>query len=178
MPVPRRHVEHFGPDFSRGPFSSSDPEVAAVQIASAIAQLRAPVLRSDSEIQAHAEFVRDLADRLFPDHASQIRFDIGDESSDSILTYIHENSGGHALLHCWLADSAGGGETATAPDSVTWGGGAVVLETITANKRYLVLTPTAGVITATVSYTGAASWRIGVSRNGRVYYSTALTFSV
>jgi len=177
MPVPRRHVEHFGPDFSRGPFSSSDPVVAAVQIASAIAQLRAPLLRSDGEIRAHAEFVRDLADRLFPDHASLIRFAVQPPSAGSIVTYVHENSGGHALLHCWLADAVGGGETASAPDAVTWGGGATLLETISTDRRFLVISPPTGVITATVAHSGAGTWRLAVERNGRVYYSNELEFS-
>ena len=60
-----------------------------------------------------------------------------------------------------------------APDSVTWGGGAVVLETITTNKRYLVLTPTTGAVTADVGYIGDRTWYWATERSGRVVYSNA-----
>ena len=59
----RRHIEFFGPDLARGPVLSGSPPVAAVQVATQLAQLRAPILRSDTEVEDHAEFIRTLADR-------------------------------------------------------------------------------------------------------------------
>ena len=75
----RRHVEFFGPDLARGPVLSGSPPVAAVQIATALAQLRVPLSRSDTAIESHAEFIRTLADKLFPDYAASIRMDVGHE---------------------------------------------------------------------------------------------------
>jgi len=173
----RRHLDFFGPDLSRGPFSSNSPLVAGVQIATALAQLRSPLLRSDSEIEAHVDFIRALADRLFPDFASQVRLTVGaEDASDNIVTQIVDNSGAYSLLHCWLADAKGGGETTLAPDAVTWGAEAVVLETITTKKRYLILTPTTSLVNVTVNYAGDRTWYWAVERNGRVNYSNALDF--
>ena len=64
---------------------SGSPPVAAVQVATALAQLRVPLLRSDSQIESHAEFIRTLADRLFPDYAADIRMDVGDESAVTLI---------------------------------------------------------------------------------------------
>ena len=136
----RRHMEWFGPDLARGPVLSGSPPVAAVQVATQLAQLRVPLTRSDSELEDHAEFIRALADKLFPDYAVALRLDVGDESADVIDTLIRIESGSYRLLHLWLADAKGGGETATAPTSVTFSSG-TVLQTVTANKQYLVLTP-------------------------------------
>lgn len=172
----RRHTEFFGPDLGRGPFSSNSPPVAAVQIAAAIAQMRAPLLRTDAELQAHADFIRGIADRLFPDIAAAVRFVVGNESSDSLSTQIFDDSGQFALLHCWLADVKGGGETTLAPDAVTWGPEAVVLQTITTRKRYLIVTPSSGALSVSVSYAGDREWYWAVSRAGRVFYSSELDF--
>jgi len=168
-------MQFFGPDLSRGPFTTNHAPVAAVQLATAIAQLRAPLLRSDAEILDHADFIRSLADRLFPDTAEAIRIDVGDESSDTIETSIRQDSGTYALLHCWLADAHGGGETATAPDAVTWPAGSV-LQTVTADKRFLVIVPAGGVLTVEVEYSGDRTWYWAVARHGRVFYSTGLNF--
>ncbi|MBI5863451.1 MAG: hypothetical protein HZB38_02850 [Planctomycetes bacterium] len=175
MADPRRHTEFFGPDLGRGPFSASSPAVAAVQIATAVAQLRTPLSRADADVLAHGEFIRALADRLFPDFAAQIRIDVGPESADAIECTIRDDSGVNSLLHVWLADAKGGGETATAPGGVTWSG-AAVLETVTALKRYLVVTPTNGVATLNISYTGDRTWYLAVSRQGRVFFSSAINF--
>lgn len=172
----RRHTEFFGPDLGRGPFSSNSPPVAAVQIAVAIAQMRTPLLRTDAELESHADFIRALADRLFPDIATNVRFVVGTDVSDSISTQIFDDSGQYSLLHCWLADAKGGGETILAPDSVTWGPETVVLETITAKKRFLIVTPASGVSTVTVSYTSDQEWYWAASRGGRVFYSSQLDF--
>lgn len=175
MPDTRRHTEFFGPDLGRGPFSSNSPPVAAIQIATALAQPRAPLTRSETDWQTHAEFIRSLADRLFPDFAEQIHLDVGAEASDNIVTTIREDTGTYSLLHCWLADAKGGAETGTAPTSVSFSG-ATVLQTITANKRFLIITPTSGVATATVNYGGDHTWYWAVARHGRVYYSNAVNF--
>lgn len=175
MADPRRHTEFFGPDLGRGPFSSNAPAVAAIQIATAIAQLRAPLSRAESDVLAHADFIRALADRLFPDFAEQIRIDVGVESSNNIVCTIREDTGTNSLLHVWLADSKGGGETAVTPTNVTWSG-ATVLETITASKRWHAITPTNGVATVTVNHTGDNTWYLAVARHGRVYYSNAINF--
>lgn len=177
MSQERRHVEWFGPDLARGPVLSGSPAVAAVQIATALAQLRVPLSRADSEIEDHAEFIRSLADKLFPDYAADIRLDVGDEKSDAIDTLIRVESSTCTLLHCWLADSSGGGESATAPTKVTWQTG-TVLQTVTANKQYVILTPTTGVVSVSVEYAGDYSWYWAVARQGRVYYSSALDFDI
>jgi hypothetical protein len=171
----RRHVEWFGPDLARGPVLSGSPPVAAVQIATALAQLRVPLSRADSEIEDHAEFIRSLADKLFPDYAADIRIDVGDESANTIDTLIRVESSTYTLLHCWLADSKGGGVTSVAPAGVSWNSG-TVLQTVTENRQYLILTPVTGVVSASVEYGGEHSWYWAVARHGRVYYSPVLGF--
>lgn len=171
----RRHTEFFGPDLSRGPFLSGSPPVAAVQLASLIAQLRAPLTRAETDIEAHADFIRALADRLFPDHASQIGLEVGAEVANKITTTIRDDSGSYSLLHCWLADAKGGGETSLAPTSVTFTG-ATVLQTITAAKRFLIVTPSSGLATAVVDYSGDRTWYWAFARTGRVFYSNAVNF--
>lgn len=175
MADPRRQTEFFGPDLGRGPFSSNSPTVAAIQIATALAQLRAPLSRAEADVLAHAEFIRALADRLFPDFAEQIRIDVGSESAGSIVCTIREDSGTNSLLHVWLADSKGGGETGAAPTSVLWSG-ATILETISASRRWQVVSPTNGVASVTVNFGGDHTWYLAVARHGRVYYSNALNF--
>ncbi len=172
----KRHLEFFGPDLSRGPNASSRMEVAAVEIATAIAQLRAPLSRSDSAIQDHADFIRGLADRIAPDWAAQVSSDVGEEDSNTIQTTIRVASGSYTLLDLWLADASGGGLTAVAPTSVTFDVG-TVLDTPAANKRWLVVTPTTGIISVRVTYGGSRSWCWAISRHARVYYSSNLSFS-
>ncbi len=171
-----RHVEFFGPDLSRGPFTSTRIETSALQIATGLAQLRVPLARSDDDLRSHADFIRELADRLAPDWAAALAFDVGDESGNAILSTITAITGTYSLLECWLADSVGGGETGTAPASVTWSTG-TVLQTVTADKHYLVVTPNTGVATVTVSYSGVKTWYWAVCRQGRVYYSSQLRFT-
>lgn len=176
MPRERRHTEFFGPDLARGPVLSGSPPVAAVQVATALAQLRVPLLRSDSDIEDHAEFIRALADKLFPDYAADIRMDVSDESSDTINTQIRVETGTYTLLRCWLADERGGGETSLAPNSVTWNSG-TVLQTVTTDKQHVILTPATGVVSVSVNYTGDRSWYWAAARHGRVYYSPVLDFN-
>jgi hypothetical protein len=175
MPREGRHVEFFGPDFARGPVLSGSPPVAAVQVATQLAQLRVPLLRDDDAIETHAEFIRSLADKLFPDYAAGIKLDVGSEVSDEILTQIRVDTGNYTLLRLWLADSKGGGVTATSPTSVTFNSGAV-LQTVASNKHYLVIAPSTGVVSATVEYNGDQTWYWAAARQGRAYYSSALNF--
>jgi len=171
-----RHTEFFGPDFARGPYASHQMPSAALQIATALAQLRAPLTRADEDIQSHADFIAALADRLAPDYASQIVINVGAlDPSLYITTTIRTALGVPSLLHCWLADEYGGGETNVTPDNVTWQVG-TVLQTITAKKRYLVITDSTGVAQVKVGYGSVWDWRWGVTRYGRVYYSYALQF--
>ena len=173
----RRHVEWFGPDLARGPVLSGSPPVAAVQVATQLAQLRVPLTRSDSELEDHAEFIRVLADKLFPDYAVAVRLDVGDENANTIDTLIRIDSGTYTLLQLWLTDAKGGGETATTPSGVTFNSG-IVLQTITTNKQYLVLTPATGIVSVSVNYTGDHTWYWAAARQGRAYYSAALDFEI
>ena len=50
----RRHIQRFGPDLARGPFSSHRVETAARQIATALAQVRAPLTRPAIDVRQHA----------------------------------------------------------------------------------------------------------------------------
>ena len=169
-------LEFFGPDWSRGPSAGGRIETAALQIATTLAQLRAPLTRADGDITGHADFIRALADRLAPDWAVQVATDVGPESANAITTSIRAATGTYSLLDCWLSDSIGGGVTLTAPGAVSFTG-ATVLETIVANKRFLLITPSTGTIEATVTYAGVKSWYWAISRFARVYYSSQLYFS-
>lgn len=171
-----RHMELFGADFARGPFASSRPEIAALQIATQLAQLRAPLLRSDSEIGAHAEFIQSLADKLMPDFASALKFDVGNEILNAVATTFRTNINNYSLLEVWLADEAGGGLTTVTPTTVTWSTG-VVLAELTVRKHYLIITSNTGIASATVSYSLSKTWYWGVARMGRAYYSSSLSFS-
>ena len=171
-----RHMELFGPDFARGPFASSRPEIAALQIATQLAQLRAPLLRSDAEIGAHAEFIQSLADKLMPDFASALKFDVGGEVLNAVSTTFRTNINNYSLLEVWLADDVGGGLTTLTPTTITWNTG-VVLAELTVRKHYLIITSNTGIASATVSYSAARTWYWGVARMGRAYYSSSVFFS-
>jgi len=174
--VNQRHTEFFGPDLARGPFSSQRIETSALQIATALAQIRAPLSRSDDEVRAHADFIRELADRLCPDWAAALSIAVDPELSDTIHTTMLAPTGTYSLLDVWLADAAGGGVTATTPSAVTFNAG-TILQTLSTNKRYLVITSATGVIDVTVSHSSAKQWYWAVSRYGRVYYSSRLYFT-
>jgi hypothetical protein len=170
-----RQTEFFGPDLGRGPFSSNQIETAIVQIATALAQLRAPLSRSDDDLKAHADFIRILADRLAPDYASQVVLSVGALAAMAINTTIRTALSTVSLLRCWLTDAGATGETATTPDNVTWNSG-VILQTVTAKKHYWVLTTTTGAIDVSVQYGSVHTWRWAVARQGRVYFSSNLIF--
>lgn len=173
----RRHVEFFGPDLARGPFSSGQAETAAVQIATLLAQVRAPLLRSDDEIRDHAAFIREIADRLMPDHPGFLRADPGEwNGADfTIQTSVRAPNGETSLLNCWLADEFGGKPTTHTVDSVTWNTGTVI-QTIAAKKHYVMLTPRTGVLDVTVAYSSPRTFYWAISRGGHVYYSPPLVF--
>ncbi|MFH1746872.1 MAG: hypothetical protein ABIG44_07475 [Planctomycetota bacterium] len=170
------HLEHFGPDFGRGPFAAHRIETAAVQIATALAQLRAPLKRDDEDITDHAQFIRSLADILAPDWAAQIDIDVGIRDNLTIPTSIRTAIGAFSLLECWLADSTGGGRTTTAPASVTWNSG-VILQTIADKRHYLIITPHTGALDVSVTDSGPRAWYWAICRGGRVYYSSQLYFN-
>jgi len=171
-----RHTEFFGPDLARGPFSSHRIETSALQIATALAQLRAPVARSDDALRAHAEFIRELADRLAPDWAVNLGLAVSPEVADTIRLTITAPVGTYSLLELWLADGPGGGPTSLAPASVSFGVG-TVLETVQSGTHFRVLTSEAGVIDVSVTDPGTRAWYWAVTRLGRVYYSTRLAFT-
>ncbi|MFO0837751.1 MAG: hypothetical protein U1D55_04435 [Phycisphaerae bacterium] len=172
----RRQTEFFGPDLGRGPFASQRLETAAVQIATALAQLRAPLLRSDTDILAHADFIRQLADRLAPDYAAFVAATVGSESSDTINTTLRLAVQSRSLLRIWLADSIGGGPSVLTPASVSFITG-TVLQTVTSNLDYLVISSSTGLVNVNVNYSGSKTWYWGVSRGGSVFYTSGLFFS-
>ncbi|MBU0638567.1 MAG: hypothetical protein KKB50_06860 [Planctomycetes bacterium] len=172
------HVEDFGPDLGRGPFAASSLEMAIIQIAAALAQLRSPLRADDGDIAGHADFVRTLADRLAPDWDAPATIDVG--NIDGLLripTSIRTEIGTVSLLHCWVTDQYGDGAEATrAPDVVTWNVG-TVLQEITTRRRYLILTNAAGIAQVTVQDGGMDNWRWAVARSGHVHYSSTLYFA-
>jgi hypothetical protein len=172
----QRHVEFFGPDLARGPFSPHRMDAAAIQIATALAQLRAPLTRADNDILDHGDFIRQLADRIAPDYAAYIKIDVGQEVSNSVQTTIRTELGTYSMLDLWLADNYGGGLTSLAPTTVTFNAG-TVLQAVVANKHYRVITSATGIIDVTVSYAGVRDWYWGISRHGRGYYSARLDFN-
>ncbi len=172
----QRHAEFFGPDLGRGPFSPHRLETAAVQIATALAQLRAPVSRADNDILSHGDFIRQLADRIAPDYAAYLDADVGEKSSSTITTTFRTAIQANSMIELWLADGYGGGVSSNAPNSVAIGIG-TVMETLVANRHYRILSTGNGIISISVTYTGGTrTWYWGVSRHGRVYYSSGLYF--
>lgn len=170
-----RHTEFFGPDLGRGPFSSQRIETSALQIATALAQVRAPLSRSDDDLRSHATFIREVADRLAPDYATYLNLGLGPELGDSITMTIRTGVPGHSLLECWLADAVGAGLTVASPATVTFTTGQVI-QTIVDRKHYRIITSSNGVATVTVNYTAARDWYWGVSRLGAVTYSARMRF--
>ena len=170
-----RHMEFFEPDLGRGPFSSQRIETTAVQIAAALAQIRAPLSRSDDDLRAHASFIRELSDRIVPDWAAALTFTVDPVVGETVHTTILAPTGNYSLLSCWLSDTSGGGLTPTTPANVVFNTGTVI-QTIAANRHFLVLTSASGLIDVTVTYIGAKSWYWAVTRWGRVYYSPRVYF--
>ncbi len=171
----RRHTEFFGPDLARGPVLSGSPQTAAFQLAAALAQLRAPLSRSADELRAHADFIRELADRLMPDWAAGVQIDVDPLVNRDMATSILVPTHSFNLLNCWLADGPGGAVTATAPDAVAWTVG-TVLQTLVPKRHFVIVTPHTGVAAVTVTHATSKTWFWAVARYGRVYYSSALIF--
>lgn len=169
-------LEMLGPETGRGPFSSQDPVASAMQLATMIAQMRVPQSRLDADIQAHVDFIRDLADRLCPDFAVQLRFAVGAEVADTVYVSLIAPTGEYSLIDLWLSDAVGGGVTGTTAAAVTFNIGTVI-ETVVDKKHYRVLTSSIGVVGFTISYTSAKNWYIAATRQGRVWYSGQVHFA-
>lgn len=175
MGMHARHTEFFGPDLARGPFSSQRIETSALQIATAIAQLRTPLTRSDDDLFAHADFIRQLADRLAPDWAAWLTFAVGAKVGTTITTTIRSALPAVSIVDLWLADGFGQGLTSVTPASVTFTSG-TVLQAVVANKWWRVITPSTGIVTVNVVFAGVWTWKWAASRGGVVYYSYDLAF--
>lgn len=173
----RRHTEFFGPDLARGPNIAGNPEVSAIQIATTLAQVRAPVLRSDDALREHVLFIRELADQLMPDWAAQVTTDNSPMDIDRrITTTIRVANGGYTLLNLWLADGIGLGLTNTTTQTVTFDSATKIIREFEAKRYYQVLTPDTGVVIATVQSAFEDSFAWGIARQGRVRYSEVLSF--
>ena len=170
----QRHTEFFGPDLARGPFSASALETAVVQIATALAQLRAPLARDDNTILAHADFIRTLADRLAPTVATAVHVDISDAAGLKTVTF-RASTAARTLLRMWLADTNGGGQTNMGADSFTWLSGSVV-DVVAPEKQYVFATDASGTAVVQIGEGGLARWYIGVARGSAVTYAGPLQF--
>ncbi len=171
----RRHTEFFGPDLIRAPVLSGSPEVAAVQIAAAVAQLRAPLTRDLAALEQHTDLIRNLADRLFPDYASGLALAVEDESANVVTTSICVQTPHATVLRCWLADAGAEAPTTTPPNAVEFLSG-TILEEITPRTSYVILTPASGIITVRVTKPGTADYRWGATILGRARFSPTLQF--
>jgi len=171
MPTNDRHTEFFGPDFARGPFGSSNLDVAAISIAAAIAQVRAPLTRDDTEISDHAQFVRDLADIIAPETATFISIDFTPVTGGGTIVTFRANTLNRVLLRAWLADDYGGGVSNATPDDVTWDTGVELQNIDSSDKHFLVVTNNVGVAQAFVSVSSETDWYWGVARGSRVFYT-------
>jgi hypothetical protein len=79
--------------------------------------------------------------------------------------------------HLITADSQYGAECSTAPNtSTSWSTG-TVLETTTTDKRWLVITDSTGKAVIDISDTGTPTYYLNVEIDGKIYASSAITFS-
>ena len=166
-----RHTEFFGPDFARGPFASSNLETSALQIATAIAQLRTPLERSDEAITAHAEYIRTLAEALAPDAATSLKISTGDSPLGKSVTF-RANYATRTLLRVWVAGYGGGGPRSPL-DTIIWLSG-VVIETIEEGAQYVIATDSGGTASMHISDGAAPLVYIGAARGARIFYSSAI----
>ncbi len=173
--MPDRHTEFFGPDLARGPFSSSQLETSAVQIATALAQLRAPLVRRDSDILAHADFIRDLADRLAPAAASFVRVSVNTIAGGFTLS-LRANVERSTLLHAWVASAWGGAVVDATPAVADWTSGSVMHE-FADRKHWIVLTDADGTAKLNLLDGGSQNWYLAVARGANVFYAGPLNFS-
>jgi len=123
-----------------------------------------------------------LADAI-ADLVPKITVAVGSESANTIqVTAQVRDAQDNAnpatfLLHAWLSAAAYGPEVTTAPNGgVTVGVGAT-LETVTANKRWRVLTNTTGAARFDLVDSGTPTFYLNVELDGKVYASLPITFS-
>lgn len=178
MPNTDRHTEFFGPDFARGPFGSSNLETAAISIATAIAQIRAPLTRDDTEISHHAQFIRDLADIIAPDTATYVSVSFSQELGSGTTATFRANSTRPVLLRLWLADEQGGGVSNASPSGAFWTSGFVIDPVNDDDKHWVVVTNPTGVATVLITAASETSWYWGVARGSRVFYSSEMNVEV
>ena len=171
----RRHTEFFGPDLIRSPVLSGSPEVAAVQVGAALAQLRAPLTRDLAELEAHADLIRGLADRLFPDQASALRLSVDEESDNEVVTTIAVQTTQPMLVRCWLTDAGADAPTLNPPNQVVVLSGTVVQQNPTGTEL-LLLSPGNGILTIRVTKPGTANYRWAAVLIGRARFSDSLEF--
>lgn len=173
MPTNDRHTEFFGPDFARGPFGSSNLDTAAIAIATAIAQVRAPLTRDDTEISNHAQFIRDLADIIAPDTATFVSVSFSFELDGGTTATFRANTTQPVMLRLWLADDYGGGVSNETPSGVFWTSG-FVLDPVVTDKHWVIVTNSAGVASVFISASSDTSWYWGIARGSRVFYSSEM----
>lgn len=127
------------------------------------------------------------ADRLsdtVADLIPQVDISVGSESGDTIEVTVqvrdcqNNDNANRFVVHAWLADGQYGAETTTAPGgTVSWTTGTAI-EEITAKKRWTTVTDATGAAVLSIGETGAATWYLNVEVDGRVYASSAITFTV
>jgi hypothetical protein len=171
----QRHTEFFGPDLARGPFSSNSLETSVVQVATALAQLRAPLQHDDDTILAHADFIRQLADRLAPEIATAVRVDVT-TGPLGLITTLRVTPPARTLLRAWVADDAGGGETTAGVAATMWLTGHALQE-VTPRKHFVIVTDATGVATVQFQPSSGGVFFWGVARGGRVVYSAPLYYT-
>jgi len=137
---------------------------------------------SVNDVRPYAAF-RISRDPLLWPLVADLNISVGAESNDQIdVTIQVVDAAGSALaevfeVHCWLADSAYGEETAAGPD----GGVSVVTGTLlvaeTPGKRWRLISDSGGQVGLRLSESGAATWYLNGQIGGRVVASGAITFS-
>lgn len=163
-----RHTEFFGPDLGRGPFASSNPSSSALQIATMLAQLRAPVQRDDQQILDHADYIRQVADTLYPDQATFVAVETEDLSGLNVVTF-RTNSSSRTLLRIWMTDSFGGPPRTFIPTTIVVTGAVIAQDP--ARASWEIATNDVGVaqINVTLSQGEEVYW--GVARGQRIFYA-------
>ncbi len=117
------------------------------------------------------------------DAMPKIDISVGAESSDTIAVTVQvqdiqgNNLAGNYLIRAWLADSQYAAECVTGPNSGTSWTSGTVLETQTSDKRWLVITDSTGKAVIDISDTGTPTYYLNVEIDGKIYASSAITFS-
>ena len=119
---------------------------------------------------------------------NSISFSVGPESSDTIDVDVQINDAlgaaiaNYFVVTAWLSDSAGGGLTATAPQTAfTVSSVGSQLDQPVTGKMIIGLTGSSGIIRFRVNHTNGASsrtWYLNAEVNGTVYTSDAITISI